>query len=726
ALPPVPETVRGVLVRRLERLSDDCRRVLETGAVIGDEFSIAVLEKVTATPRERLLELVDEAVAAQLLGETGVATCRFSHGLVRAALYDGLGVARRVRLHERVGAALEALRDRGHDVEVVGLARHFSESAAAGSAAKAVGYCVEAAHSAMSRCAYESAVSLYERALAALELDPSAADRCAVLLGLGEAQVAAGNLDGARRTYLAAASLARTAGRPVQLARAALGVGSGGGFEVTLADREQVDLLEEALAGLGPEPSGLRAMVTARLSVALTLSGPLERRLALSDEAVAMARAVADAGVLAYALAAHCDAIAGPADTERRREESGEIIRLAVSTGDRATELLGRRLLVVALFELGEVGALDAEIEAYARLAGLVRQPLYGWYVPLWRGARALMQGDLARSRKLADQASAVGAQAQSENAAILADALRWYVEREAGVFDPSPAVFDRLLPLEPALGTQVSVTIALVIAEAGRHDQARSRLNSAAPGIRALPVDSEWISSIVQLAQTIAEIGGHELAQWAYDALLPHRRLFGVEGIGAAWSGSVERPLGLLAVVLGRRRDAEAHFDAAVAANRTAGSPLYVARTLRDAGFALGDPTRLAAALHAYRELGIGGRVAELQGRLGEFHPSPNLFRREGEVWTLAFAGKSVRLKDAKGLHDLAALLARPGREVAAAELAGAIGAPRQADLGERLDEQATQAYKARLVELEAELEEADATGNAARSERAHKERDA
>ena len=241
ALPPVPETVREVLVRRLERLSDDCRRVLETGAIIGDEFSIAVLEEVTGTRRERLLELVDEAVAAQLLRETGVATCRFSHGLVRAALYDGLGVARRVRLHERVGVALEALRDRGHDVDVVGLARHFSESAAAGSAAKAVGYCVEAAHSAMSRCAYESAVSLYERALAALELDPSAADRCALLLGLGEAQVAAGNLDGARRTYLAAASLARTAGRPAQLARAALGVGSGGGFEVTLADREQVD-----------------------------------------------------------------------------------------------------------------------------------------------------------------------------------------------------------------------------------------------------------------------------------------------------------------------------------------------------------------------------------------------------------------------------------------------------------------------------------------------------
>jgi tetratricopeptide (TPR) repeat protein len=723
--PPVPETVRGVLVRRLHRLSEEARAVLETAAVTGEEFGVGVLEEVTGIRPEHLLELLGEAVGAQLLSESGVATYGFAHPLVRATLYDRLGVARRVRLHERVGVALEALRERGHDVDAVSLARHFSEAAAAGSAAKAAAYCLEAARWAMSRCAYESAVGLYERALVALELDPSGADRGTVLEGLGEAQVAAGLRDGARKTYLAAAALARTRRQPRQLARAALGLGSGGGFEVALADRQQIDLLEEALVALGPEPSALRAMVTARLSVALSLSGALDRRLALSDEAVAMARVIGDAAVLAYALAAHCDAIAGPADTEPRLQESGEIIRLALSIGDRSTELLGRRLRVVALLELGDTVETDAEIEAYARLAGLIRQPLYGWYVPLWRGTRALMQGQLDRSQALADEASAVGAQAQSENATVLAEALRWYIGREAGQLDQTPAL-DRLLPFEPVLGSQVQASVALILADAGRHEEARARLGAAEPGIRALPKDSEWVSVMVQVAQTIAQIGPHPLAEWAYEALLPHRHRFGVEGIGAAWSGSVERPLGLLAAVLGRRREAEAHFDAAVGANRAAGSPLFVARTLRDAGVALGDRDRLAAALAAYRQLRIEGRVAELEARLGPATPSPNLFRRAGDVWTLAFSGQLVRVKDAKGLHDLAVLIARPGREVAAADLAAAPGAPRQADLGERLDEQATNAYKARLVELEAELEEADATGDPARSERAQKERDA
>ena len=64
---------------------------------------------------------------------------------------------------------------------------------------------------------------------------------------------------------------------------------------------------------------------------------------------------------------------------------------------------------------------------------------------------------------------------------------------------------------------------------------------------------------------------------------------------------GSVERPLGLVAAALGQIDRATAHFDAALAANRRLGAPLLVARTQRDAGVALDDRDRLAAALAAY-----------------------------------------------------------------------------------------------------------------------------
>src|SRR5207248_1607619 len=149
---------------------------------------------------------------------------------------------------------------------------------------------------AMALLAYEDAVRLYEEALASLDLAPSAVDRAELLLSLADARVAAGDLPGARQTYQQAAAVARSKRSTDQLARAALGMGSGPtGFEVALLDRGQLDLLEEVLATLGDQPSALRAWVLARLSVALSYTDSVERRLALSEEAVEVARRSGDA-----------------------------------------------------------------------------------------------------------------------------------------------------------------------------------------------------------------------------------------------------------------------------------------------------------------------------------------------------------------------------------------------------------------------------------------------
>jgi hypothetical protein len=121
-------------------------------------------------------------------------------------------------------------------------------------------------------------------------------------------------------------------------------------------------------------------------------------------------------------------------------------------------------------------------------------------------------------------------------------------------------------------------------------------------------------------------------------------------------------------------------------------------------------------------------------------------VFRREGEYWTVAYEGDIVRLKDAKGLRHLARLLAHPGRELHAAELEAAEGQAAQAaplgprgraetgelqvrpdlgDAGELLDATAKAAYKARLEELRAELDEAADNNDLARAAKARQEMD-
>jgi hypothetical protein len=64
----------------------------------------------------------------------------------------------------------------------------------------------------------------------------------------------------------------------------------------------------------------------------------------------------------------------------------------------------------------------DAEIEAFARKAENLRQPLYLWYVPLWRAMRAIMQGRLDDAERYLDRAVATGKRASSRNAVLTFD----------------------------------------------------------------------------------------------------------------------------------------------------------------------------------------------------------------------------------------------------------------------------------------------------------------
>ncbi|MFE9649723.1 ATP-binding protein [Streptomyces sp. NPDC006365] len=112
--------------------------------------------------------------------------------------------------------------------------------------------------------------------------------------------------------------------------------------------------------------------------------------------------------------------------------------------------------------------------------------------------------------------------------------------------------------------------------------------------------------------------------------------------------------------------------------------------------------------------------------GRVSRTEPTPperarNVFRLEGSVWTAAFDGVTVRLPDAKGLHDLSVLLSRPGREVHCTELMGA--AVEQSDTGPVIDSQARREYEARIVELQADLKEAEEFGDTGRVEAARTE---
>jgi tetratricopeptide (TPR) repeat protein len=310
----------------------------------------------------------------------------------------GLPAARRIRLHGRVGEALEAVYAVDPGPHLAELAHHFVSAAPGGQ--EMVGRAVRAAtlagRRALGLLAWEEAADLFERALAALELAerPDQWQRCELLLDLGEARMAAGDVPAARAAYQQAGELARRIGAPDALARAGLGLGLE--FTVGIVDQVEVGLLEEALAALGGADRPLRARVLARLARPLMFTSQVDRRLALSEQAVELARCLGDPATLAAVLYDRHQAIWGPDRAEvagERLAAASEVVGLAERIGDRAMALRGRGLRLNDLLELGDLAGFDADLAAAEQTAQQLRQLHYRWQFPLARATRALLAG---------------------------------------------------------------------------------------------------------------------------------------------------------------------------------------------------------------------------------------------------------------------------------------------------------------------------------------------
>ena len=691
----IPASVRAVVTQRVHELPSGCRARLATAAVVGTRFDLEVVAEAAMEDLTTVRASLDDAERAGVVAFDEPGRGRFTHDLVRDALYETLTAAERAHEHERVAAVLDAFAARGRGQDAAAVARHLLQ-AGPSHVTRAAASARRAGDEARRMGAYEDAAMWYGEAVGALRASGApVGDQGEVLLARADARLGAGDRAGARADFVAVADRARHAGLPSLLAHAALGLGAGPtGFEVTLLDREQVDLLEEAWAGLPEDEVALRSLVAARLSIALTGLAPDGRRRELAQVAYELGGQAADAQARAVALAALCDAHAGPDDTHARLRWTEEMLGCAADARDPGIELLARRLRVVALFETGAVHELDAEIRDYRLRTETWRHPLYQWFVPLWYGARALMEGRLSECAARNDEVAALAARSGSENARMLWGTQRWCLLVEQGDRAELTGLIAELPSPEVAVWMQV--TWALVTAQIGDVDDARRRLDAVAPALETLPRDSEWLATLAQVAETIALVGPHPVGEWVYAELLPYGDQFAVEGIGAAVRGPVHLHLGLLAASIGDGSAARGHHTAARASCTAIGAVQLL--------------PRIDVALVA---LDAG------EGRAAEKHA----FRREGDGWLLRYAGREVRVRDAKGLRDLAVLLATPGREVAAVDLAGDV---RSGDTGPLLDERARTEYRARLTELEAEIDAAHLANDRVRAERLETERDA
>ena len=174
----VPEGARGIIKSRLEGLGDEVAELLSVASVIGREFDLTLLQRVVDIEMEALLEILTQAVAAEVISETSaLGRYAFTHILIRETLYEDLTAAKRMRLHRTLAETLEESYATALESRLPELAHHWFKSAQAGDAAKTMRYAIQAAEHALSQHAYEEAVRLFQRALKVSEAAGADADQ---------------------------------------------------------------------------------------------------------------------------------------------------------------------------------------------------------------------------------------------------------------------------------------------------------------------------------------------------------------------------------------------------------------------------------------------------------------------------------------------------------------------------------------------------------------------
>ena len=738
----VPSRVSELLTHRLARLPSAVTDVLVAAAVVGAEGEARTLAAATGVSLDAVLDLLDQARAAHLLDAAPPGRWHFRHQLVRDAVYASAAEATRARCH---AAVLESLA--GDDATPAPVIAHHALAAQPlFDAERAVALAARAGEVAFSQHAYEEAIAWFERALHAAPTD-SPRWRAELLVLCGEAHRHIGEVDAARRAFLEAAG--RT-DDPDLLARAALGYADPGadlGIAYRTDDPVTGALLERALAAQPPGDSLTVVLLESRLAAELYFSDEPGRARELTRSAVARAATLDDPRALGVATAVAHDAFTvGQAPLAEQLAQSAQLLAWARTAGSAGGLLSAHRARVFDLLAAGELAEVDAEILAFRRLAEPLRAPGYLWWPAVWSAMRALLEGrhDVAEARAL--EAYEIGAGAFPTLSFMNLSFMLFFLRREQGRFEEmEQATRDHVASHADVPALRVALTFLL--AELGRTDEVVAMLDSLDEDALARLHDRNWPASWFQLARASAIVGHRALAATLLEPRHhPDERCVTVS-LATVCLGSTDLAIGWLHHTVGDLEAAERHYGVAATVNARLAARSWLAQARADHARLLLDrghdgdresARRLAdLATEAATDIGLGvlrPTLDELQRRLdapvsvaAAAPTNVATFRRAGAVWELDFAGRTARIPDARGLRDLAHLLARPGQLVSVLELVepdvatppGARGAP-------ALDERARREIGARLRELDAEEAEAEASGDGERAALAREQRQA
>ncbi|MBF8187858.1 hypothetical protein ITP53_19380 [Nonomuraea sp. K274] len=535
-----------------------------------------------------------------------------------------------------------------------------------------------------------------------------------------------GDLQTARRWYDRAYRQAETCGDPIALAMAALGLGGIWLHEHrTCAESERVRARQRhALSLLDP-----RSPLALRLRV--RLSGEQDYRTGGHDTIMPLLaqarRSGGDATALAEALSLAHQCLLGPEHAETRLELATALIGQAGVTGRRSDLLMGLLCRTIDLYL-----AADPHTErCLEELHGLLTDHDHlavGYVADSIDVMLTIRAGRFAEAEKRAGECLARGVAAGDLDAPAgyggQLGAIRWFQGRVAELL---PVLSDMVTsPTLSPVDNSYLAGLAVAAATAGDVRLAAGSLaRLRGRDLSELPRSSTWLTSMYCVVEAAHLLQDADTAARAYALLSPFAGLSVVAGLGVACFGSVHHSLGMAALAMGDVDRAAGHLRAAVQGNLALGHwpAVALSRCRLGQALALRDGPRDRAALREQalateeaRQLGMV--LPAVVGRAVPAHGACR-FGRHGRHWQVELGGRLALVDHSVGMTHLATLVANPGREILAADLAGGTWTPDGDGSSDQpvLDDVARDAYRERLGQLEAAIDELESMNDLERA---------
>ncbi|MGW4966218.1 ATP-binding protein [Nonomuraea sp. NPDC004186] len=578
----VPDSVTRMVMARLSQLHPDARDLVNLLAV-GERMESAELRAGLGLDEARFVAAVEEAMGAGLVTMSDGGSCRFSHELTRTALYAKLSAPRAGLLHGKVADALCRTDPRAMETRPYVVATHLLAAAGHGRdpvrVSAAADAAVHAAQYALAGLAHREAVTWYQRVLDLLADFPGATleRRAELLVECGRAMWLAGDPD-ARQTLVRAADLARQCERSDLIVIAALGGDRGFSTISAAPDQQRIALLTEARRLVDSTDLSTRALLAAQLASELIWAPDGERRFALSDEAVALARKSGDPRTLASVLGQRSLTII-PADPLHQRHRDGdEMLEAARRTGDDLALFHAYVQRTPPVLDGGDVTRAAMLLGEADELARRLAQPHLNWLIGYSRAGLTLMQGDLAQAESEAQAALRLGSEIgrRLEAVAIYSSQIAEIRRLQGRLWE----LRDRYRRAAQAPRVDPVHAILRYLCEMADEEAAPLLDRILADGGATPPRNMAHRPALDNLAVAASRLGRAELAEQLYGSLAADGQTF---GHGAVAHHCGHHYLAHLCIATGSPQRAAEHFEAAAEMHERRGVPLMLAESLLD-----------------------------------------------------------------------------------------------------------------------------------------------